>query len=177
MATSTMAWVKSTGASCGRLWPTPPRTNRCTLARRFQTGLLRCDFAHAGDRKARDDFIRCHDRACIVGKIDFERGAHHVLGVVRYRVLDDGHVIAKFGGEAHCSLYAGVGDESDDDQALNAVPLKLQVQVGVGEAAGTPVFAGDHSPGAGTNSARNCPPHVPNSKLLFLQPAFWIGAA
>src|SRR5215467_4787813 len=31
-------------------------------------------------------------------------------------------------------------DESDDDELMDAVLLELQVQVGVGEAAGTPVF-------------------------------------
>src|SRR5215831_6499523 len=35
-------------------------------------------------------------------------------------------------------------DESDDDELMDAMLLKLQVQVGVGEAAGTPVFLCDN---------------------------------
>src|SRR6516165_3923250 len=35
-------------------------------------------------------------------------------------------------------------DESDDDEPMYAVLLELQVQVGVGEATGTPVFLGDN---------------------------------
>src|SRR5262249_49198213 len=35
-------------------------------------------------------------------------------------------------------------DESDDDELMDAVLLELQVQVGVGEAAGTPVFLCDN---------------------------------
>src|SRR5499425_1989776 len=35
-------------------------------------------------------------------------------------------------------------DESDDDELMDAVLLELQVQVGVGEATGTPVFLCDN---------------------------------
>src|SRR5215469_16530592 len=35
-------------------------------------------------------------------------------------------------------------DESDDDELMYAVLLELQVQVGVGEATGTPVFLCDN---------------------------------
>src|SRR5262245_4869458 len=35
-------------------------------------------------------------------------------------------------------------DESDDDELVDAVLLELQVQVGVGEAAGTPVLLSDN---------------------------------
>src|SRR5262249_17953876 len=41
---------------------------------------------------------------------------------------------------AHSRFDAGMSDESDDDELMDAVLLELQVQVGVGEAAGTPVF-------------------------------------
>src|SRR5262249_32770187 len=34
-------------------------------------------------------------------------------------------------------------DESDDDELMDAVLLELQVQVGIGEATGTPVFLCD----------------------------------
>ena len=34
-------------------------------------------------------------------------------------------------------------DQPDDDESLDAVPFKLQIKVGVGEAAGAPVLAGN----------------------------------
>src|SRR5262245_22061269 len=37
-----------------------------------------------------------------------------------------------------------MGDEPDDDQPLDAVPLELQVQICVGEATGTPMLCGDN---------------------------------
>ena len=33
-------------------------------------------------------------------------------------------------------------DQSDDDELMDAVLLELQIQVGIGEAAGAPVFRG-----------------------------------
>src|SRR5262249_18463952 len=51
-------------------------------------------------------------------------------------------------------------DESDDDELMDAVLLELQVQVGIGEATGTPVFLGDnltwHRRELGTELATPC---------------------
>src|SRR6516225_11452484 len=65
---------------------------------------------------------------------------HHLVRVVRRCILDDGDVITELGGIAHSRFDAGMRDESDDDELMDAVFLELQVQVGVGEAAGTPVL-------------------------------------
>src|SRR5215813_12216994 len=92
---------------------------------------------------------------------------HHLVRVVRGRVLHHGDLVAQLGGVANSRFDAGVRDQPDDDELMGAVLLELQVQVGVGEAARTPVFLATISPGAGTNSARNSPPHVPYSKLLW----------
>src|SRR5262249_52299251 len=62
----------------------------------------------------------------------------------RRRILNDGDVITELGGIAHGRFDAGMRDESDDDELMGAVLLELQVQVGVGEAAGTPVFLCDN---------------------------------
>jgi hypothetical protein len=34
-------------------------------------------------------------------------------------------------------------DEPHDDELMNAVPLELQIQIGVGETAGTPMLVRD----------------------------------
>jgi hypothetical protein len=36
-----------------------------------------------------------------------------------------------------------VRDQSDDDEFMNAVPLELQIQIGVRETAGTPMLGGN----------------------------------
>ena len=91
---------------------------------------------------------------------------HHLVRVIRRRILYHGDLIAKLGGEANGRFDAGVRDQPDYDELMDAVLFELQVKVGVGEAAGAPVSWATISPGAGTNSARNSPPHVPNSKVL-----------
>src|SRR5262249_44270039 len=53
--------------------------------------------------------------------------------------------LTELGGIAYCRFDAGMCDESDDDELMDAVLLELQVQVGVGEATGTPVFLCDRS--------------------------------
>src|SRR5262249_15310257 len=62
----------------------------------------------------------------------------------RRRILNDGDVITELGGEAHSRFDAGMRDEADDDELMDAVLLELQVQVGVGEATGTPMLLGDN---------------------------------
>src|SRR5262249_4684636 len=52
--------------------------------------------------------------------------------------------IAELGGKANRRLDAGMRDESDDDELVDAVLLELQIQVRVGEAAGAPVLRGDN---------------------------------
>lgn len=53
--------------------------------------------------------------------------------------------------------------------------FELLIQIGVGKAAGAPVFVATMSPGGGSNPERISPRHVPYSKLLCRQAAFWIG--
>src|SRR5262249_7987593 len=57
---------------------------------------------------------------------------------------NDGAVMTELGGIAASGLDAGMRDESDDYELMDAVLLELQVQVGVGEATGTPVFVCDN---------------------------------
>src|SRR5262249_35098860 len=45
-------------------------------------------------------------------------------------------------GEAHRCFHTGVRYESDDDELMDAVLLKLQIQVGVGKTTGTPMLLG-----------------------------------
>ena len=69
---------------------------------------------------------------------------HHLVRVIRRRIFHDGDLVTELGGIAHSRFDAGMRDESDDDELMNAVLLQLQVQVGVGKATGTPVFLCDN---------------------------------
>src|SRR5499427_5225791 len=91
-----------------------------------------------------NDLLRTYDGTGVVRDIDVECGVHHLVRVIRRRVLHHGNVITELGGIAHSRFDAGMRNESDDDELMDAVLLELQVQVGVGEATGTPVFLGDN---------------------------------
>jgi hypothetical protein len=51
-------------------------------------------------------------------------------------------VVAKLSGITNRCLHTGVGDESHDDEPLDAVFFEPQIQIRVGEAAGTPMLLG-----------------------------------
>src|SRR5215467_3910861 len=76
------------------------------------------------------DLLRAHNCTRVVRDIDVEGGMHHLVGVVRRRVPDDSDVIAELGGKAYRRFDAGMRDESDDNELVDAVLLELQVQVG-----------------------------------------------
>ncbi|BCO50046.1 hypothetical protein MINTM003_04870 [Mycobacterium paraintracellulare] len=79
----------------------------------------------------------------VVGQIDLEGGAHLGVRIVGRGVADHGDVVAELGGEPHRRLHAGMRDQAHDDDLLDAVALELQIQIGVGETAGTPVLVSD----------------------------------
>src|SRR6516225_6493238 len=96
----------------------------------------------SGDRG--NDLLRANDGTGVVWDIDVEGDMHHLVRVIRRGILNDGDLVTELGGIAHSRFDAGMRDESDDDELMNAVLLQLQVQVGVGEATGTPVFLCDN---------------------------------
>jgi hypothetical protein len=55
----------------------------------------------------------------------------------------------EFGAKAHGRLDARVRNEADDDESMNPVVLQLEVEIGVREAAGTPVLVGHDVAGLG----------------------------
>src|SRR5262245_57599885 len=64
--------------------------------------------------------------------------------VIRGRVFYHRHLVAKLSGKANRCLHARVCYEPDDDELMNAMLLKLQIQIGVGKATGTPMLRGDN---------------------------------
>src|SRR3974390_2723482 len=97
------------------------------------------------DRRDRADDFLCGDNgAGVVRDIDVEGDMHHLVRVIRRRILNDGDLRTELGGIAHSRFDAGMRDKSDDDELMDAVLLELQVEVGVGEATGTPVFLCDN---------------------------------
>jgi hypothetical protein len=68
------------------------------------------------------------------------------IRVIRGRVFYHRDLIAKLSGIANSRFDAGVCNQPDDDELMDAVPLELQIKVGVGEAAGAPMLSGnDHA--------------------------------
>src|SRR5205807_1780868 len=84
-----------------------------------------------------------HDRTGIVREIDVESGVHLLIRVIRSRVFYHRDVVAELSGKANGRFDAGMGYEPDNDELVDAVLLELQIQIRVGEAAGTPVLRCD----------------------------------
>src|SRR5262249_34981393 len=59
------------------------------------------------------------------------------------RIFDHRDLVAKLGSIANGRLDAGMRDKPDDDELVYAVLLELQIQVGIGKAAGTPMLCRD----------------------------------
>src|ERR1700730_7235377 len=87
-----------------------------------------------------EDLIRRRDCSGVVGDIDVESGAHLYIRIIRGRVSYRRDVVAELSGIANRRLHARVRDEPDDDELVNAVLFELQIEIGVGKAAGTPML-------------------------------------
>src|SRR5215813_12936883 len=105
-----------------------PRCNRCCCVR---TALWSSDRGN--------DLLRTYDGTGVVRQVDVERGVHHLVRVIRRRVLHHGDVIAELSGKANGCFDTGVCDQPDDDELMDTVLLKLQIKVGAGEATGAPM--------------------------------------
>src|SRR5262249_61075019 len=86
------------------------------------------------------DLLRGYNGIGVVRDIDVESGVHLLVRVIRRRIFYHRDLVAELGGKANGRFDAGMGYEPDDDELMDAVLLELQVQVGVGEATGTPVL-------------------------------------
>src|SRR5438132_8218841 len=53
-----------------------------------------------------------------------------------FRSLYHGDLVAQLGGKANRCLHARVCSEPDDDELVDAMLFELQIQIGVGKAAG-----------------------------------------
>ncbi len=69
---------------------------------------------------------------------------HLLLRVVRDRVSDHRDLVTELGCEANGRFDAGMRDEADDDELMDAVLLELQIEIGVGKATGAPMLRGDN---------------------------------
>src|SRR5271170_3872788 len=78
--------------------------------------------------------------AGIERKIDFERHLHLFPLIAGGRLLYEGDVISELNSETHGRVDTGIGTKTNHNQLVHSKPLELEIQVGVREAAGTPVF-------------------------------------
>ena len=77
--------------------------------------------SHLGRGDRSNDLLRAYDGTGVVRQVDVERGMHHLVRVIRRRVFNHGDVIAELSGIANGRFDAGVRDESDDDELVDAI--------------------------------------------------------
>ena len=68
-----------------------------------------------------DDLICGHDGAGVVWQINVESGVHVVFRVIRGRVFYYRDVVAELSGKANRRFDAGMCDEPDNDELMDAV--------------------------------------------------------
>src|SRR5262249_42548464 len=95
------------------------------------------------ERRDRGDDLLCgHNGTGVVRDIDMKSGVHLFIRVTRGRIFYHRDPVAKLNGKANRCLHTGVCDEPDGDELMNAMPFKLQIQISVGKATGTPMLEG-----------------------------------
>src|SRR5690349_2290100 len=104
------------------------------------SGDLRC----VGD--ALDNFSRADDGTRVVRDVDLESSAHLRVRVTRGRVPHHRYIVSELRGIADRRLHTSVRDESHHDELMDSVSLELQIQVGIGETTGAPMFQRDDIP-------------------------------
>jgi len=72
-----------------------------------------------------DDLIRGHNGTGVIRDIDVERGVHHRIGIICRRIFHHGDIIAELGGVSNGCFNSSVSYESDHDELLDAMSLKL----------------------------------------------------
>src|SRR6516164_9381498 len=85
-------------------------------------------------------------------------------------------LVAKLSTVAYGRLHTRMRDESDDNELMNAELLELQIQIGVGKAAGTPVLEGHDVAHLRRELAADLATPGPVLEGLCAQAAFWMGA-
>src|SRR3984893_14342592 len=72
--------------------------------------------------------------------VDIQGGVERFAGTSRGRITNQCHVIAKLHADAGRRFYASVSNQANHDDFLLAMALELMVEIGVREAARSPVF-------------------------------------
>src|SRR5215471_18062640 len=89
-----------------------------------------------------DDFICGQNGTGVVRDIDVEGSVHLFIRVARGRVFYHRDLVAKLSPITNSCLHTSVRYESHDDELVDAVFFELQIQIGVGKTAGTPMLEG-----------------------------------
>ena len=104
--------------------------------------LLCIDSLGLDGRDQADDFICGHNGTGVARDIDVESGVHLLIRVIRRRVFYHRDLVAELSGKANGRFDAGMCNEPNDDELMDAVLLELQIQICVGEATGAPMLRG-----------------------------------
>src|SRR5208282_1693067 len=87
------------------------------------------------------------DRCRIIGEVDFQCRPHLFPLVAGDRILHQGDVVSQLCGVTHRRFDAGIRLLAYHNQLVDAMLLKLEIQVCVRETAGAPVFLRNHFAG------------------------------
>lgn len=86
--------------------------------------------------QGREDGLGRDDRVGVGRAVDRVSGVHRLFAAGGRRVGNQRHVIAELHAVATGGLDTRVREDPDEDDLLDAVQLKLLIEVGVREAAG-----------------------------------------
>ena len=76
------------------------------------------------------------------GKRECRQSRGLLIRETRGRVFCHRDLVAKLSGKAHRRLHTCMCQKSDDDKLMNAMLLKLQIQISISKATGTPMLQG-----------------------------------
>jgi hypothetical protein len=80
-----------------------------------------CRISECRDR--RHDLFRGNDGTGVVGNVDVESGAHHLVRVVRRRVFDHRDLVSELCRIANGCFDARMRYQPDDDELMDAAPV------------------------------------------------------
>src|SRR5262249_55159479 len=94
-------------------------------------------------RERADQLLGGHDCMSERRCAELMCGMHQLTRESRGRITNQGDVIAVLHREARRRIDAGVSQQSHDDRVTDAMLLELQIEIGVGETALSPMLADD----------------------------------
>src|ERR1700746_3640594 len=108
----------------------PKRTAWCQLL----------DAPSSDSGKRSHKLLRTDNGARVVRDVDLESGMHVLRGVTGCRVFHHRDLVSELSGKAYGGLHARMRYKAYHNELMHTMRLELQIQIGVGKAAGAPML-------------------------------------